>query len=171
MTIRLAQEHDLESMATIHADAWREAFLSMVDAKVVESLNKETRYKMWKNQWSLQTSRVFVWEKNGILRGFASLRPIKGDQADMEMNTLYVAPRFQGQGIGSQLFHHGKQEARASDYQTLKLWTLAGSLAKTFYEKHGGIIFEKTTTTIGGFTLPVDGYMWSLSSRSEVRIL
>lgn len=51
----------------------------------------------------LPASEVYVFERDSVVVGFYALH---GDN----LAALFVAPAFQGQGIGSQLIAHGKRQ-------------------------------------------------------------
>lgn len=76
---------------------------------------------------------VMVAEIHGRVAGFAACN--NGD-----LNALYVANDWRGQGVGSALIQHLQ-----GDHAEMRLWTFqANTGAQAFYQRHG--FFEVTRT-------------------------
>ena len=71
---------------------------------------------------------VFVWDEGGAIVGFMILR------GRDELFLLYLEPGRTGEGIGTKLLEHAKQERPNG----LTLWTFQqNDGARRFYERHG----------------------------------
>ena len=76
--------------------------------------------------------RCWVWEKAGIVQGFAAL-----DAKAASVWALFVAPDSEGSGIGRFLLDRLVAEARRRGLPALTLETAAGTRAERFYLRAG----------------------------------
>jgi N-acetylglutamate synthase-like GNAT family acetyltransferase len=83
--------------------------------------------------------------------GFYFLNPPKTKNIELEM--LFVAPRYIGKGIGKQLLHHAFKKAKQSHATFMTL--LADPNAVPFYQSQGFKIIDKKESAIVGRFLPV----------------
>jgi GNAT superfamily N-acetyltransferase len=102
--------------------------------------------------------RAFVWGSEtwiALVDGrIAGLACIEGDRLDH----LYVHPNHRGDGIGSMLLAHVKQQ-RPDGFD---LWTFqANQGARRFYERHGLEAVERTDGRNNEEKLPDVRYAWS----------
>jgi len=100
---------------------------------------------------TLDLSReIWVAEVEGEAVAWAALLPLSDGVC--ELDDLWVEPRAIGLGIGTLLFRHAAERARALDARALK-WE-AEPHAVGFYERMGGEIVGNATSSWGR-TLPV----------------
>src|SRR5258708_36069747 len=79
--------------------------------------------------------RVYVAELDGRIVGFAL--PVVQKNGDACLMSLYVLPKVQGQGVGSQLMHSSLKWLKA-DQKPVSLEVVeANKPAIKFYEHHG----------------------------------
>lgn len=78
--------------------------------------------------------------------GLASLRALAADEnADGELNAMWVEPERRGTGLGEQLLRAALASATAGGYRSVRLWVTDGNLgASTLYERAG---FRRTGRT------------------------
>ncbi|MGJ8556472.1 MAG: GNAT family N-acetyltransferase [Sulfitobacter geojensis] len=92
---------------------------------------------------------VTVAEVDGDVVGFAACNGV-------DLDALYVSRAQRGQGVGTALLQHLKQE-----HAMLKLWTFqANRPAQDFYVKHGFIEQERTDGASTDEGLPDIRYQW-----------
>ena len=84
----------------------------------------------------LSNEEVWVSELDGSPVGFAALGSRDGDDY---LQHIYVAPAYQGRGLGSELIERAK-ERRASGFRLRVFQRNDG--ARRFYEKHGLQVVE-----------------------------
>lgn len=124
--IRSARSDDAEAIADVHLDSRREA---MPWLPVLHSREEGVAYFA---RHVLVHEEVLVAEVNERVVGFMAL---EGDHVDH----LYIAPSFQGRGIGDKLLAMAK-ELRPDG---LTLWTFQrNARARRFYEARGFIASE-----------------------------
>jgi ribosomal protein S18 acetylase RimI-like enzyme len=79
----------------------------------------------------LPNEEVWVAERNGEVVGFSALGARDGDD---HLQHMYVAPAYQGRGIGSELLGRAKERRPAG----FRLWVFQkNDGARRFYERHG----------------------------------
>jgi len=142
--IRPGSRDDAEAIADAHLDSRREA---MPWLPVLHSRIDVITYFAGH---VLLHQKVFVAEMNRLVVGFIAL---EGDFVDH----LYVAPAFQGRGIGDKLLAMAKE----LHPDGLKLWTFQrNALARRFYEARGFIALEFTDGTRNEEREPDVLYSW-----------
>lgn len=88
------------------------------------------RERLWQSFYPEHTQFILV---DGQRAGFHTLRPVEGG---LYLNHLYIHPRWQGGGIGSQVLRHLLARADALR-QPVSLCALRDSPANAFYQRHG----------------------------------
>lgn len=79
---------------------------------------------------SIQDRYFVVAERGGRIDGFGML-----DEAEGEVEAIYVSPSASGEGIGSAILLHLEDRARQSGLQQLKVRSTLN--AESFYARHG----------------------------------
>ncbi len=106
--------------------------------------------KLWQDELTIlpdfvANNPVHVAEDEGNLLGFYAL--IRGeDRAQLEH--LWVAPRFIGQGIGKDLFIHAMQEAAGQNVSVIEI--SSDPNAEGFYRKMGAEKIGEVASEIDG---------------------
>ena len=95
---------------------------------------------------------AFVFEGDGRLRGFYTLKELTADRVDLDF--LFVDPHHLKQGIGRRLLEHAKGEARRHGYRVLVVQS--DPQAEPFYVACGGRrVGTEPSRSIPGRELPV----------------
>jgi len=148
--IRSARSDDAEAIADVHHDSRREA---MPWLPWLHSREETIAYFAGH---VLVHEEVLVAELNELVVGFMAL---EGDHVDH----LYIAPSFQGRGIGDKLLAMAK-ELRPSG---LTLWTFQrNARARGFYEARGFVASKFTDGSRNEEREPDVLYSW-LPNRSS----
>ena len=82
--------------------------------------------------WFIDHSDVWVWDEDGIVRGFSA-----ADPRDGSIWALFVEPGHDGRGIGRALLKAACDTLRRSGHATATLGTGAGTRAEGFYRAAG----------------------------------
>lgn len=109
----------------------------------------------------LETHRVFVARDAEQALGFYQLIPI--DESCVELDMLFVEPRFIGEGIGGALMRHAVNVARDDGASALRI--VADPCAAPFYEHFGAVLVGSSISSSTGRSLPT--YELSLGQRGE----
>ena len=86
----------------------------------------------------IEHSEIWVWEEDGAVQGFAA-----GDTRDGWIFGLFVAPEYEGRGIGQSLLPLACETLRKAGYTIAKLSTGAGTRAERFYRTNGWTVTGK----------------------------
>ena len=80
----------------------------------------------------IERSEIWVWEEDSAVQGFAA-----GDPLDGWIFALFVAPDYEGRGIGQQLLPLACETLRRAGHDTAMLSTEKGTRAERFYRTNG----------------------------------
>ncbi|UVF20620.1 GNAT family N-acetyltransferase [Microvirga terrae] len=145
--IRDAVEGDVEGIARVHVQGWRESYRDFLSPEALAGLSVEERTRMWQKAFAQPDprARLLVAEAaGGEIVGFAGGGPIRRENADRlgaesEIFAIYLLDRVKRQGLGRRLMrgvldHLGRQGCRSAG-----LWVLKENHpARRFYEALGG---------------------------------
>ena len=157
---RPATVADVEAIARLHVEAWREAYRGVVPETYLDGLDWRERAEARRAQLADPTRAVRIWvaEEDDTVVGFVAWGPDRasGDTADdrLEVYALYVDPAVWGRGHGGALLR--QVVSALPPAAALVLWVLeANERARSFYERHrfraDGAL---TTIEVGGVELP-----------------
>lgn len=129
-SIRQMRLADAPRLAEVHAQAWRETYAGMLSERFLAAVTAETRLPMWQNSTPEGRARHWVAEVDGVIIGFAGIRPMGPDAVRTEeLWGLYLLQSHQKQGLGRALLEAALAERPAS------LWVAAeNSNAIAFYQ-------------------------------------
>lgn len=110
----------------------------------------------WRNDLTVTSkmiseSTIFKYIVDDIVAGFYFLNPPLGETIELEM--LFVLPKFIGKGIGKQLLKHAFD--KAIDLNTTSITLLADPNAVPFYQSQWLYQIDQKESSIAGRFLPV----------------
>ncbi|WP_227986289.1 GNAT family N-acetyltransferase [Salinivibrio sp. VYel1] len=82
----------------------------------------------------LPMAEVWVAEREGLIEGFYALH-------DHTLAAIFVSPNKQGQGVGSQLLMHAKQQKTVIDLTVYQ----KNKASYAFYQRHGFVVDREQT--------------------------
>lgn len=160
LVIRRARASDAASIARVHVQSWREAYVGLVPDAYLEQLSVTAHERQWRRSFASGTwAFVAEWEQRVV--GFASgglsrsRRDISG-----ELHLLYVLKASHRQGIGRALFDACHYELARCGHRGMLVWVLADNGARRFYERLGGEPAGDSSVTIAGVRLREVAYAW-----------
>jgi len=96
-----------------------------------------TKAQMRKHLGERFGKEEFYGYKEGILKGYATLKPFSGYK-HCEIYWLAVRKQYQGQGIGTKLLKFLEQKAKQQGYRKVFVYTGKNMIrTRQFYEKNG----------------------------------
>jgi ribosomal protein S18 acetylase RimI-like enzyme len=154
-TIRPAGDVDLDRLARIWHDGWRDAHLAIVP----EALARVRTLENFRERLAAALADVRVAITDGTIAGFFML---KGD----ELYQLYVAAEARGSGIAAELIDDAEAALAARGVGTAWLACAIGNdRAARFYEKRGwhraATVVYQSETSAGSF--PVETWRYEKS--------
>jgi len=163
--IRMARPADAGAIAEIYVDSWRETYAGLLPSSSLTRMSKPDQTRHWQrhlDQANLRNPVFVASDASSNLFGFASAGPTR-DQSlrfDAEIYTLYVAPGFTGQGIGTALMSSVFHLFSRSTSKGIIIWALADNPSRFFYEAMGGRIVAGRMHPVWGESYREIAYGW-----------
>ena len=161
--IRTATSADVEGIARVHVQAWRETYSGLVPPEAFEHHSIELRRVQWSATLADPARSTLVYENDGVHGGFISGGPIKwtGLSTSSEVASLYLLDVIKGRGVGRALFDAFMDLLASRDFTSCGLWTLATNLhARRFYEAMGGRADETRIDRRNNIDYEDISYLW-----------
>ncbi len=165
LLVRQAYPSDAQVIARIHVETWRATYAGLLPDRVLANMREQNHRASWNNLLMRQHAReiVLVAEaaRTGVV-GFVSAGRSRSsiERYAGEVYTLYVAPDFQNQGIGTRLLESAFQRLDAEELRGVMLWVLARNPSRFFYEAAGGIAVATRKERLWGAVLREIAYGW-----------
>jgi len=166
VALRPARPGDAPAIARVHVETWRAAYAGIVPDAYLVSMTEAKQALQWNHaiRRAAAPEAVLAAESNdvpgGRIVGFGSCGPARGQPGSGEVFTLYVAPDWQGQGIGRLLLEALFARLRAGDLDEAIIWVLNDNPARFFYEALGGRRAAERKQRFAGVELAEAAYAW-----------
>jgi GNAT superfamily N-acetyltransferase len=160
-TIRPATAADVNTLAHLHVQGWRDSYAGLVGNDYIESLDERTRAGQW-SEWLRDghgTALIAEDENRGAagfvyfgrLRtpppGMSGIRPLYTG----EVYAIYTLAPYWRKGLGRTLMRAAAEGLAAMKHKSMCLWVLGGNeRAIQFYKALGGQRCGKKEIEIGG---------------------
>lgn len=160
--VRKGRLSDAKSVAETFRKSWSQSYRGLIPHVYLENMIRRRGTDWWANVIKSGDSLI-VLEKAGDIVGYATLGfsrtrgPYQG-----EIYELYIAPVFQGLGLGEHLFEASRHGLDQRRLKGLIVWALAENTRATdFYWRRGGRPVKQAFETIGGQKLEKIAFGWS----------
>jgi GNAT superfamily N-acetyltransferase len=162
MHVRRAEEADIDHLARVWYDGWRDAHAKIVPGELARARTLES----FRSRLAEALSRVRVVGAPGAPGGFSML---KGD----ELYQLYVSAQARGSGVAAALIADAEERLAESGVTTAWLDCAIGNeRAARFYEKSGwhrtGVVVSELQIPSGILPLEVWRYEKSLTRHRKM---
>lgn len=165
--VRPARDRDLETLASIHVQAWRETHAGLIAEPAATGMSLEARVALWRPRFQGAAAGRGIWlglDAAGVPAGFLACgaRRPDGPEAEAEIHALYLRARAQRQGLGRMLMAEAARFLASEGFASLGLWVLAvnaGAIA--FYRALGAEPGPTRSFTIGPVTLVETAMIWA----------
>ena len=164
MIVRPATSCDVDGIARVHVQTWRESYRELIPQAALDALSVEKRAAQWRHTLGKPDRSTFVAEIDGAVCGFVSGGGIlwSGLSTGSEVSALYLLDAAKRRGIGRALFQAELTALASRGFTSTGLWVLSGNVpARRFYETMGGRPAETRIDTMGGLTLDEIAYVWN----------
>ncbi len=147
VAVRDAVEADLEGIARVHVQGWRETYKGFLAPAALAGMSVEERMRMWQGAFTHANPRAkfLVAEADGgEIVGFARAAPVLAKEPDLlgaeaEIFAIYLLDKVKRQGVGRRLMSGVFDHLRSQGFRSVGLWVLKENLpARRFYEALGG---------------------------------
>lgn len=163
VSIRRARAADAASLSAVFDDAWREAYQGVIPGVALERFLARRGPETWREM--IGSGRGFAVITFGErIAGYATYGRARDRamRADGEIDELYIAPEFQGLGLGTRLFRAVRNDLIDRGLTRIGVWALADNArACGFYEGLGGVAGAESVERISRFCLPKVGYLFT----------
>ena len=164
--IRMARSTDVDEIANIFVDSWQETYAGILPTTALSRMSRSDQKRHWARTVLQANSRnpVFVAsDADDNVYGFASAGPSREPTLphDAEIYTLYIAPGFTGQGLGTALVEEVFRLFAKSTYRSMIIWALAENPSRYFYEAIGGKLVAERQHPVWGEAYREIAYGWS----------
>jgi len=139
LTIRKADLNDIDAIVGIHRRSWDVTYSGLIPRQHIFAKNAG-RFAMWEQILS-KPNHTYLALVQGEPVGFSALLSPCRDmdvEGGGEIGALYLAPEWQGRGIGGELLREAVKTLRTLGHKTIVLWVLSENCrARHVYEKCG----------------------------------
>ena len=159
--IRGAIPADIQGIARVHVESWRETYAGIVPQAFLDDLTAESRVEQWQRTLEFGNP-VFVLQVADQIVGFVSCGSTRDEGYDGEVYALYLLKSQHGQGFGKALFQAALEALRSQGKRNVIVWVLADNPTRTFYQHMGGVQTLEKPIEIGGATLLEFGFAFTV---------
>ncbi|MEE1611730.1 GNAT family N-acetyltransferase [Microvirga sp. CF3016] len=173
--IREAVEGDVEGIARVHVQGWRESYKDFLSPEALAGLSVDERMRMWQGTFARPSprARLLVAETDdGEIVGFACGGPVRPESAEIldaeaEIFAIYLLDKVKRQGIGRGLMGGILDHLAYQGFRSAGLWVLKENhSARRFYESLGGVRGAEQTFDLRGQTVVEIAYRFELTPQS-----
>ena len=166
LIIRNATINDIDKIAEIKVDGWKNTYNNIIDSSILDNLSIEKEKESYLNKYSLND--VFIVENSEDILGFCRVydyeeSPYDDKNIDCEIREIYVRTDLKRMGIGSKLFTYILSYFKNKGKKKLYLGVFEENYnSRKFYEKMGGTLYKKDSPTINDKDYPTVSYLYDL---------
>jgi ribosomal protein S18 acetylase RimI-like enzyme len=165
ISIRQARLADVDAIARVHVQAWRETYRDLMPQAALDGLSVDRRAAQWRGTLGAADSPTFVHVavRDGVVCGFGSAGRVRwtGLSTEGEISALYLLDAIKRQGIGRRLFRRLIRGLAAQGFRSAGLWVLTENPpARRFYEAMGGRTGATRIERRGELVLDEIAYLW-----------
>ena len=143
--------NDSYSIAYIHVNSWRAAYIGIIPQEILDNMDIEKRKAYFDKVVKDKSENNVIAFIDNVPAGFLTFGNCRDDDKDNsfgEIRGIYLLPEYWHQGIGSKLINWGINELKVMGFKNICLWVLDDNLqARNFYEKQG-FVYEGTSKEI-----------------------
>lgn len=165
--IRDATDDDVEAVARVHVQGWRESYADFLSDDALAGLSVEERVAMWRRALSRPDPRarfLLAETASGEVVGFARGGPARNEGqvplgTEAELYAIYLLDKAKRRGIGRALMRGVFDHLIAHGFGSAGLWVLKDNAgARGFYEALGGVAGPEQPITLRSETVIETAY-------------
>ncbi len=160
--VRKGKSADAQALAEVFRLSWQGAYRGIIPHIQLDNIVRR-RGASWWSKALRNGDRILVLEFQDKVAGYVTFGPARrSGRQQGEIYELYLAPVYQGLGLGELLFEAARSQLDSLNCDGLIIWALADNIqAADFYWRRGGRPAGETTEQIGGARLKKVAYAWS----------
>lgn len=165
MRYREAGSNDIDAIALLHAESWRNSYRGMLSDLFLEQQVVADRRSVWEARLTSPAADQFVLvaEDGQHLCGFICLFGNADARWGALLDNLHIHQTMQGRGVGTELMRRAVLWLQEICPNTgLYLWVFASNrAARRFYDRLGGrVAGEKLEDSFGDKPVRALQYVW-----------
>jgi len=158
---------DVDGIARVHVQGWRESYKDFMTPEALEGLSVEERAGMWRivlAQPDPRAKLMVAADAEGEIVGFAYGGAIRNESAtflatDAELFAIYLLDKVKRRGIGRRLVAGVFGHLATEGFGSVGLWVLRENQpARRFYEALGGTAGPEQSFDVRGQRLTEVAY-------------
>jgi ribosomal protein S18 acetylase RimI-like enzyme len=156
MEIRQATLIDLQKIAKLHSDSWKDSYSDILPEEFMEKKIDRNLEQHWKAIQIQNEDIVLVAEEESLI-GFIAV----WCQPSVFIDNLHVISLQRSKGVGAALMKAVAKELISKGHKTAFLWVFeSNKKAILFYEKLGGKQKEQSMKNIFGYEVLSRKIVW-----------
>lgn len=161
IAVRKGRASDAKALAALFRQSWLLAYRGIIPHLHLDSLVRQRTPEWWKRAIRNGTE-LLVIAVDGEVAGYATLGGSRGKgQAQGEIYELYLAPAYQGMGLGEHLFEAARHRLDERRMRGLIIWALSDNTqAIDFYWRRGGRPVTQAFERFGTARLEKIAFTW-----------
>jgi ribosomal protein S18 acetylase RimI-like enzyme len=150
ISVRNARPGDAPALAQVFQESWRLAYAGIIPAAHLDQEISRRDVKWWRRAASAESNLLVITYGDSIA-GYASCGRARSGRRDTgEIYELYLAPVYQGAGLGEHLFEACRATLDEMGLARLIVWALAeNDVARAFYSRCGGRLVKRSCVRFG----------------------
>ena len=164
--IRMARPADAAGIASIYVESWRDTYASILPNAGLVRMSKSDHTAGWQRTIkgaNLRNPVLVAADEKSNVYAFTSAGPSRDRSLpyEGEVYTLYVAPDWISQGLGSALLSSLFRLFARANCRGMIIWALGDNPSRFFYEALGGRLVAEREHAMWGKTVREFGYGWA----------
>jgi GNAT superfamily N-acetyltransferase len=163
--VREATLDDARGIARVHTDSWQESYRGILPTHVLDRIDVgqrlATRERILRARSGLHLVAYDV--SRGDIVGFCDAGASRGTPGyDGEVYAIYFAYHAKRYGLGREMFEQVREWMPSRGMHSMIVWVLANNPhARRFYEAMGGSVGHTKHSTVGGYPVVEQAYLWA----------
>lgn len=125
MKIRLAASHDIQSIAKLHVDNWKNIYKGVLPSDYLNSLTYDVAEQDWIKYISQEDAYIYIaTSKEDTVSGFAACKMDRETPGSGKLYSIHVNENYRGQGIGKQLISTVANHFLSRHINSMTLWVV-----------------------------------------------
>jgi GNAT superfamily N-acetyltransferase len=162
IVIRRAFAKDVDQLVQVFQDSWRLAYGGIIAGGQLDAMIARRDHDWWACQVKNCQDGFLLLEVDGTVAGYSNFGVARGRALQSgEIYELYIAPAYQGMGLGENLFEGSRYALDLRSLNGLIVWALADNhVAQQFYWNRGGRPAGTRVERLGSATVDKVCYTW-----------
>lgn len=163
--VRPASLDDAAAIARVQTSSWQTSYRGILPDSILDTMDPTRRIAMRREilRDGAALNLVAYDTTHGDIVGFCNAGPSRRATHSGELYEIYFVDRAKRYGLGRELFEQVVDWCHDRRMASLIVWVLADNHhARRFYEAMGGRAGGRVSSTVRGFGVIEQAYVWEL---------